>query len=106
MRGELLVVEVPGPWQDSEKSCIIRVIRPVQGGGGGMMEFFHQGDGYIAKCPDDKSLCIPTLIASDRWKLGSDDEKTHHAQLPTRNSSPEAVMYIETDLLVHQVVAS
>lgn len=41
MRGELLVVEVPGPWQDSEKSCKIRVVHPVQGGGG-MMEFFHK----------------------------------------------------------------
>ena len=52
-----------------------------------------------------KSLCIPTLIAGDRWKLEA-MMKTHNAQLPTRNSSPEAGMYIETDLLVNQVVAS
>ena len=43
---------------------------------------FPQGDGYIAKCPDDKSLCIPTFIASDGWKLQA-MMKTHNAQLAT-----------------------
>ena len=43
---------------------------------------FPQGDGYIATCQDDTSLCIPTFIASDGWKLQA-MMKTHNAQLPT-----------------------